>query len=284
MVATSLSRDAGTLTLCGTRLRAVDAPYGFSHDLDRSLFTLDRIDELFRRAPAGKAGVQVADPDRERAPGAGPVLTTLEGSIEEDIARRPLHVHLHDITEWAPEYLESRRQVLEHAGIDANEPRYAESTVIRVFSPETQVSLHGDGETQINCGLNGRNVWHVYTPSALSQQENEGLLRGGQFVPWREMSLFATYDLSPGDAFAAPPRWPHWIEHPGPDPAVSFEVGYYTVEDLRMRKVWDVNWLIRKAHLQPLPPSKSESRDRMKRRVFDAISLVTRKGGELRGV
>ena len=262
----------------------MDAPFGFKHDLDQALFSLERLDELFRSAPEGKATVQFADAARERPAGTGPVLTSLEGSIEEDIARRSLHIHLHDLTDWAPEYQTMRDRVLQQAGIDPAEPRYQESTVIRVFSPDTQVSLHGDGETQINCGLRGRNVWHVYTPSALSQQENEALLRGGQFVPWREMTLFATYDLAAGDGFAAPPRWPHWIEHPGPEPAVSFEVGYYTASDLRMRKVWDVNWLIRKARLQPLPPGKNASRDKRKRRVFDAISRVTRKGAELRGI
>jgi hypothetical protein len=98
------------------------------------------------------------------------------------------------------------------------------------------------------------------------------------------MSLFATYDLAAGDGFGAPPRWPHWIEHPGPEPAVSFEVGYYTVDDVRLRKVWDVNWLMRKARLHPLPPGMNEGRDKRKRRVFDAVGLVTRKGADLRGI
>ena len=108
-------------------------------------------------------------------------------------------------------------------------------------------------------------------------------MRGGHFVPWREMPLFESYDLHAGDGFAAPPRWPHWIEHPGPDPAVSFEVGYWTADDIRARKVWDVNWLLRKAKLSPRPPGEVDARDRRKRKVFDAISVVTRKGGEFRG-
>jgi len=77
---------------------------------------------------------------------------------------------------------------------------------------------------------------------------------------------------------------PHWIEHPGPEPAVSFEVGYWTADDVRTRKVWDVNWLLRKGKLSPRPPGESESRDRRKRWVFDAMTVVTRKGGEYRGV
>jgi hypothetical protein len=191
---------------------------------------------------------------------------------------------LNDVTDWASEYREARDQVLEAAGISKDEPHYGEQTVIRVFSPDVPVALHADGETQIDCGLGGRNDWHVYPPSGLSQEENEALLRGGHFVPWREMPLFATYDLHPGDGFAAPPRWPHWIEHPGPEPAVSFELGYWTADDVRNRKVWDVNWLLRKGKLSPRPPGESESRDRRKRWVFDAMTVITRKGGEYRGV
>lgn len=262
----------------------MDAPYAFRHDLDPELFALDRLDSLVRKAPEGKALVQMADDGRERPSGAQPTMTRLDGSIADDVRARPLHIHLHDVAEWAPEYRDARGQVLDAAGIDRSERRYGEMTVIRIFSPEVPVSLHADGETQIDCGVGGRNTWHVYPPSGLSQEENEALLRGGHFLPWREMPLFATYDLHPGDGFAAPPRWPHWIEHPGPDPAVSFEVGYWTVDDIRNRKVWDVNWLLRKARLAPRPPGEVEPLDRRKRLLFDAISLVTRKGGEFRGL
>lgn len=262
----------------------MESPYAFEVKLDPDLFTLDRLDALFRRAPQGKASVQFADEGRDRPVGAEPVMTELQAPLAEDVAKRRLHVHIHDLTEWAPEYREPREQVLTSAGIDRAQRRYGEMTVVRVFSADVPVSLHGDGETQIDVGMGGRNCWHVYPPSGLSQTEHEALLRGGHFMPWREMPLFASYDLHPGDGFAAPPRWPHWIEHPGPDPAVSFEVGYWTAEDLRARKVWDVNWLLRKASLSPRPPGENEALDARKRRVFDAISVVTRKGGEFRGV
>ena len=262
----------------------MNAPYPFKHELDLDLFALDRLDALFRGAPSGKASVQMADDGRERAPGAFPTPTKLERPIADDVRTRPLHVHLHDVADWATEYREAREHVLEAAGVDLSEPRFGEMMVIRVFSADVPVALHGDGETQLDCGVGGRNTWHVYPPSGLSQEENEALLRGGHFVRWREMPLFATYDLRVGDGFAAPPRWPHWIEHPGPDPAVSFEIGYWTADDIRSRKVWDVNWLLRKGKLSPRPPGENERLDARKRRVFDLISVVTRKGGEFRGL
>jgi hypothetical protein len=262
----------------------MDAPYAFKHELDPDLFALDRLDALFRRAPQGKAGVQLADESKERPAGTGPRMTELQGSLADDLLNRPLHVHFHDLTDWAPEYAPSRDHILVAAGIDRAQRMLHETTVIRLFSPNVPVSLHGDGETQINCGIAGRNLWHVFPPSSISQQENEALMRGGQFLSWREMPLFASYDLHRGDAFAAPPRWPHWIEHPGPDVAVSFEVGYWLVADVRDRKVWEVNWLLRKARLAPRPPGENAKLDRRKQRLFDAISVLTRQGGEYRDV
>jgi hypothetical protein len=262
----------------------MDAPYGFTHQLDPDLFALDRLHGLFGRAPAGKAVVQLADEGRERRPGEGPHVTSLTGQLADEVHKRSLHVHFEDLPAWAPEYGAARDHVLEAAGIDPSAPRYAENVVIRVFSPDVPVALHGDAETQLDCGLAGRNAWHFYPPSGLSQEEQENLLHGGHFVSWREMELFKTFDLHPGDGLASPPRWPHWIEHPGPDPAVSFEVGFFTAADIRERKVWDVNWMLRKARIRPIPPGEVRARDARKQRVFDAISLVTGRGREFRGV
>ena len=116
--------------------------------------------------------------------------------------------------------------------------------------------------------------------------EHENLLHGGHFLPWRELPVWKTFALKPGEAAAAPPRWPHWLEHPGPDPAVSFEVGYFTADDVRERKVYDVNWMLRKTKVirNPRPPLASPRADARKRKLFDLISLATRKGAEFRGV
>jgi hypothetical protein len=261
----------------------MDAPFGFKVDLDRDLFALDRLDDLLKRAPVGKTHIRAADPGKERT--GEPEDVTLQGPLADEMRKRPLHVSFQDVTDWAPEYEAQRERVLDAAGTDRSQKLYNLTTNIRVFSGEAPVSLHADGETQHNCGLGGRSVWHFYAPSALSQEEHEALLRGGQFLRWRELTPFKSFDLGIGDACAAPPRWPHWLEHPGDEPAVSFEVGYWTAEAIRERKVYEVNWLLRKAPIiQPTPPNVSPQRDRMKQKVFDAISLATRKGAEYRGV
>jgi hypothetical protein len=262
----------------------MDTPIGFDVDLDTDLFALDRLDALYRRGVAsGGAGAQPADPGFERDD--DPPLVALERPLADEVAARPLHVWFRDLLSWAPEYREQSDRVLEAAGVDRSQRMFEFNVNVRVFSPEGPVALHADPETQLNVGLGGRNMWHFSWPSGLSQTEHENLLHGGHFLPWRELKVWETYDLHSGQGCGAPPRWPHWIEHPGPDPAVSFELGFFTVDDVRDRKVWDVNWLLRKSRVvKPRPPRESAAKDRLKHRAFDAISVATRRGGEFRGV
>jgi hypothetical protein len=259
----------------------VDEPYAFRHELDPELFSLDRLEHLIRIAPPGQAHVRTADTGKERTD--GPHDVELDGTLADALRSRSLHVYLQDLPAWAPGFSDARDQVLAAAGIDRGEKHYVESCNVRLFSGEAPVSLHADGETQFNCGIAGRSVWHFAPPSLLTEEENEWLLRGGQFLSWRELGETRTFDLAPGDACAAPPRWPHWLEHPGTEPAISFEVGYWTAESVRERKVYEINWLLRKTKLiEPRPPHAGH--DALKRAAFDAVSLATRKGAELRGV
>jgi hypothetical protein len=253
----------------------VESPFGFKHSLDPDLFALDRLDALVQRAPEGRFVAQLADSGRVRN-GQDATYTKLEGSLPDDLARRGLHLHFDNLEEWAPEYAEASEGVLELVRPHESEPIHSPNIVIRVFSADAPAALHGDGNTQVNCGVGGRTLWHFGPPSNLSSLEIESLMRGGMFLGWRELSPVQTFDLAVGDACAAPPRWPHWLEHPGPEPAVSFELSYWTPGTIRERKVYDVNWMLRRAKLAPKPPGGP--RDGVKVRLFDLIGTATGKG------
>jgi hypothetical protein len=165
----------------------VDAPFGFRHSLDPDLFALDRLDALVGRAPEGRFVAQLADSDRVRN-GQQATYTTLEGSLSEDIARRGLHLHFDNLEEWAPEYVEAAQGILEHVRPHESETIHAPNIVIRVFSADAPAALHGDGNTQVNCGVGGRTLWHFGPPSNLTPVEVESLMRGGMFLGWRELA------------------------------------------------------------------------------------------------
>ena len=56
---------------------------------------------------------------------------------------------------------------------------------------------------------------------------------------------------------------------------LSYEMGFWTHDSLRERKVYDVNWMLRRLHLHPAPPGGS--RDGLKIRAFDAAAAGRRR-------
>ena len=61
-------------------------------------------------------------------------------------------------------------------------------------------------------------------------------------------------------------------------------MGFWTVESIRNRKVYDVNWTLRKLGLRPAGPGLDARRDHRKCQLFDLACLVRRRGLQYRGV
>ena len=115
----------------------------------------------------------------------------------------------------------------------------------------------------------------------MTELEHERLLRGHFFLKWRDWDD-QELRIPPGHGCFVPSRWAHWLSHPVDEPIVSFEIGFWTPESIHARKVYDVNWMIRRARADPTGAGRG--RDDLKQRVFDGISTITRKGTQYRGV
>jgi hypothetical protein len=265
-----------------TVARDATTPRCFDHDLPRELFTSDALDELCRAAETrGQLAVQIPDSSRERL-GQRPEMTKPRYPILEDALERPVHYRIFNTAVWGPrEHAECRARLQELAGPHPSLGDIPRETVIRVFSPHALVALHGDPDAKLVAGITGTTVWHVRPVHAMSQLQHENLLRGEFFLPFTECAEERALRLEPGGACFVPARWAHWLDHPCEDASVTFDVGFYTRNDLRDRKVYDVNWLLRKAHLAPGGPGGRS--DRAKCLAFDAISTATRRGLQYRG-
>ena len=181
--------------------------------------------------------------------------------------RRRLHIHIENLREWAPEYAAACDQVVDLVATREPEERLDLSCLIRVFSAESPVALHGDGSVQVNCNVLGRATWHFSppTPENISAAELESLLRGGMFMHWRAMSPVHSFELDERTGCAAPPRWP-----------LARASRARSRRQLRARlldtvcnwarKVYDVNWLLRKVRLDPSPPGASPKETGERRR------------------
>jgi hypothetical protein len=265
---TSVARDAAT-------------PRYFAHDLPDELFSSDALDEICRAADQrGQLAVQVPDASRERL-GQRPAYTKPRYPILEDALERPVHYRIFNTASWGPRsHAECRARLHELAGPHASLGDIPRETVVRVFSPGALVALHGDPDAKLVAGIAGTTVWHVRPVHAMSRHQHENLLRGEFFLPFSDHPEERALRLDPGGATFVPARWAHWLDHPCDVASVTFDVGFYTRNDLRDRKVYDVNWLLRKAHLSPgVPGGRS---DRVKCLAFDAISTVTRRGLQYR--
>jgi hypothetical protein len=259
--------------------RAVDKPRVFEHDLDPALFTSDRLDDLVRRAP--HVDVQFTDPGRERPGLNQPIFTQAELPVLEDARARRIQYRIYNPHEWAgPEYATCAERLFELADPDPALGRVNVTTVIRVFSPGAIVALHTDVDLKLIATISGETIWWVRPPDETTPVEHENLLHGEFFLRWREGSDQALR-IPPGRACFVPCRWAHWLEHPGDEPVVSYELGFWTYDAIRRRKVYDVNWALRKLGLKPKPPGAG--RDRLKCEVFDLASRVTGKVPHYRG-
>jgi hypothetical protein len=259
----------------------LEQPFLYEHRLDPELFTSDRLDALCRQAASrGSLKVQFADPGRQRY-GNEPVYAQPSYPILEDALRRPIQYRIMQVDEFGgPELKACFRQVFEAAGFPDIVPIQAE-TVVRVFSPGAVVALHGDPDLKLVSTISGETIWWARPPTEMSTDEHEGLLRGNFFLDWRE-AADTELRIPAGHGCFLPSRWPHWLTHPGDEPIVSFEVGFWTPESIRARKIYDMNWMLRRLRLKPLPPGNAN--DGLKCRVFDGICTITRKGLPYRGI
>jgi hypothetical protein len=261
---------------------SVDTPRLFRHDLDPSLFTGERLDALCREAEQrGTLKVQFADPGKQRY-GNDPIYTHPSYPVLEDVMQRPIQYRIMEVAAWGgPEYEKALQHVLDVAAPPPEQGRYDLTTVVRVFSPGVTVALHGDPDLKLVCDLSGTTTWYARHPREMTQREHEDLLRGKFFLEWRD-SPEEPLPIPPGHGCFVPSRWAHWLDHPCDEPIVSFEIGFWTADSIRERKVYDVNWLLRKVRVSPRPPG--EGNDDLKCRVFDGISTVLRRGTQYKGI
>jgi hypothetical protein len=256
-------------------------PSLFEHSLDPELFTSDRLDELCREADRrGSLKVQFADPGRQRY-GNDPIYTRPSYPILEDTMRRPIQYRITGVDRFDPAYAACRDQLFEIAGPDPALGRLEVEPVVRVFTPGVTVAIHGDPDLKLIATISGETIWWARPPESMTVEEQEGLLRGNFFLQWSDYED-TELRIPAGHGCFLPSRWPHWLTHPADVPVVSFEMGFWTTESVHARKVYDVNWLMRKVWLTP--KDFGEGRDDLKYLVFDALSTVTRKGTQYRGV
>ena len=73
----------------------------------------------------------------------------------------------------------------------------------------------------------------------------------------------AVYTVTPGRAVYIPPGTPHWV-HNGPDISLSVTLTYFTAATVRENRIEDFNSHLRRRHMKPREPGRSDTVDTAK--------------------
>ena len=264
----------------------MDAPFAFKHELDPDLFALDRLDALFQRAPAGQGG----GPARRQGPrapaGTRAAMTEApQGSLADDLAARPLHLHLQDLTRLGARVRRRRAtRCSTRPASTLSSRRYARRPSSASSAPTSRCRSTATARRRSTAALGGRNLWHVFPPSSLSQAGERG---AAARRPVRALARDAAVRVvrparrrraSPrrragrtGSSIPAPTR-------PSASRSATGRRRHPRPEGLG-RELAAPEGPARAA-----PAGRERDARPPQARVFDAISMVTRKGGEYRGV
>ncbi len=141
-----------------------------------------------------------------------------------------------------------------------------------VSSPGAYTNYHMDHTWNFLLQVCGRKSVHLYDPldeEVLTQEDKESWYMKDFNIDARAVMKDTNYDLGPGDGVHHPVNAPHWVQN-GTEVSISLSIGLCLHKSNDVAKVYQANYLLRKWGLRPMPPNRSEWRDKLK------VSLVSR--------
>jgi len=143
-----------------------------------------------------------------------------------------------------------------------------------VTSPNEITSYHMDHTWNFLLQIQGSKTVHLFDardPRVVRQKDREDFYMDCVSLPKKKDEFGIAYDLSPGIGVHHPVHAPHWVQN-GPQISVSLSFGLCLHSSNYDAKVHQINFMLRKMGLNPLPPRQSKWRDSIK---AGAISLVS---------
>jgi hypothetical protein len=246
--------------------------------VDHPLFTLDAIAELADRLP----------PDSVRRERGNLPLVNREGYVDvgqgppsatiRDIERNGFRVSLRDIQQDAEysalidECLDEVEEILQdHEGGMRRRTGY-----LFITAPASNTPMHFDPEHSFL--LQVRGVKHVsvaaFEDDSIRQRELDRYYDDEECDFAAMEAIAEDFLLDPGVGVYLPSFVPHWVTTEA-GISVSFSIPFYTEFSERAESVNRINRRLRKLHLSPRGPGRSEPVDRVKAASFDLWGKVS---------
>jgi hypothetical protein len=148
-----------------------------------------------------------------------------------------------------------------------------------VSSPGAVTPYHCDPEHNFLLQIRGDKAMSVFDrrdPRAITELQMEGMARGAhRNLPYQDdmASLGKPFPLAPGDGVHVPMYCPHWVRV-GQAVSVSLSVTFRSQASARRDAALRVNARLRKFGMNPVPPTRSAWRDRVKQGLDRALSFL----------
>jgi hypothetical protein len=231
--------------------------------MDHTLFTMDAMADLADDLPAKSVGREPADApafagERPADLGGGPPSETIQ-----DIHNNRCRVILRDIQQ-APRYRELINACLDQVAdlIGDREGGMRMRAGYLFISPTEAVTpMHFDAEHSFLLQICGTK--HVsFSPLEDSEVRQYELDRYYDQKPLSDAIIAGATSLTmgPGEGVYIPAFVPHWVETEA-GLSVSFSIPFYTALNERIERVNLFNKQLRRLHVSPSPPSRSEKVD-----------------------
>jgi hypothetical protein len=240
--------------------------------VDHPLFTLDAMAELADRLPPDsvrreRGNLPLVNREGYVDVGAGPPSTTIRG-----IESNGFRVSLRDIQQ-DPQYAGLIDECLDEVDRilgDREGGMRRRTGYLFITAPAANTPMHFDPEHSFL--LQVRGVKHVsvaaFEDDSIRQRELDRYYDAEEcdFAAMEEVA--EDFRLDPGVGVYLPSFVPHWVTTEA-GISVSFSIPFYTEFSERAESVNRINRRLRKMHLSPRGPGRSEPVDRVKAASFD---------------
>ncbi len=161
------------------------------------------------------------------------------------------------------------RQVVDLRGGLGRERVVRLESAVLVSSAATITPFHFDPEVNFFAQIEGEKIYHVFSPSALTESELErfyirGVVNIGQVaLKGRDAGREHVFTLGPGKGLHQPQNAPHWVET-RQSRSVSYAFVFETNATRARGRVRAFNYYLRKLRLNPTPPGARRRLDGFK--------------------
>jgi len=150
-----------------------------------------------------------------------------------------------------------------------------------ISSSATTTPFHFDPEVGFFSQIEGEKIYHLYSPSVVSEPELEAFYRSGRVsiaqvdLEGREPSREHVFPLGPGLGLHQPENAPHWVETRG-SRSISYTMVFETRQMRARGRARAANYYLRRLSLRPPRPSANPTADAIKSEAMRAVLPVRR--------